>query len=469
MKYKLKVFSIWEAGQRKDSLGNAHQEDCLFPAQERQSDTDRLFILCDGMGGHDSGEVASATVCKAMSESILHDGHDSEGVFTSADFDAALASAFRALDSFDTGSQKKMGTTMTMLKLHDGGAFVAHMGDSRVYHIRPGKDGDSTQILYQTLDHSLVNDLLKIDEITPEEARHSPKKNIITRAMQPHMEHQPKAETKNITDIRPGDYFYLCSDGMLEKSDMDDGTSLRNVFSDLGGDDAHKVEILRSVTEENSDNHSAFIIHITEVAGDASRDTVTARPDALSRPAADIHPSPAPPRHKKKLTIKRPSRRDTVRKPAAENAQPSVWAKVTRFVIAAAVTAGIIICINCFSSAPSAEATPDAASTPMPVPAGHIKPRQEQAPRKSRPSRQRRSATGASSASDAHSAHPGSTTTPPVSHSETAADHSSFEAAASRMTGKQEQNEHDIIIDSDEQQGWVSPARKKSTATSRKD
>lgn len=265
MKYRLKVYSIWEFGQRKDSQGNPHQEDNMYPEYGKQSDSDRLFILCDGMGGHDAGEIASATVCEAMSRSILNDGHDSDGVFTDADFKTAIDAAFKALDEKDNGAEKKMGTTMTFLKLFNGGAFIAHMGDSRVYHIRPGKTCDDTEILFETSDHSLVNDLIKIGELTREEAVHSRQKNVITRAMQPNMGRQPKADVYTTTDIQAGDYFYMCSDGMLEQPDMENGTSLKNIFSEMGSSDENKVEILKSVTEKNRDNHTAFIIHITEV------------------------------------------------------------------------------------------------------------------------------------------------------------------------------------------------------------
>lgn len=265
MKYKLKVYSISEFGQRKDSQGNPHQEDSMFPEYGKQSDDDRLFILCDGMGGHDAGEVASATVCEAMSDSILNDGHDKEGVFTSEDFSDALNAAFDALDKKDSGAEKKMGTTMTFLKLHDKGAFIAHMGDSRVYQIRSGKTGEETQIVFQTEDHSLVNDLIKIGELTKEEARLSKQKNVITRAMQPNMGRRPKADVYETSDIKSGDYFYLCSDGMLEQAEMENGESLKNIFSGMGGTDENKVQILKSVTENNRDNHTAFIIHIIDV------------------------------------------------------------------------------------------------------------------------------------------------------------------------------------------------------------
>ncbi len=265
MKYILKAYSIWEFGKRVDAEGNPHQEDSLYPAFGKQSDSDRTFILCDGMGGHDAGEVASATVCEAMSQSIINNGHDADGVFSDDDLTAAISAAFAALDKKDTGAKKKMGTTMTFLKLHSQGATIAHMGDSRVYQIRPGETGEDTRILFETEDHSLVNDLIKIGELTREEARLSKQKNVITRAMQPNMERKPKTDVHHITDIKPGDYFYMCSDGMLEQPDMENGDSLRNIFSKMGGDDKNKVEILTGATDENRDNHTAIIVHILDV------------------------------------------------------------------------------------------------------------------------------------------------------------------------------------------------------------
>jgi len=265
MKYKLTVKSIWEYGQRKDSEGNPHQEDDLFPAYGQQKDSDRLFILCDGMGGHEAGEVASATVCDAMRKSIFASAPDAEGGFDDAMLNKAIADAFDALDAVSPNaslSAKKMGTTMTLLKFHDKGCTIAHIGDSRVYHIRPGKGRDDTVILHKTRDHSLVNDLILLGEMTPEEAKTSNQRNVITRAMQPGMERRPRADIYHTADIRKGDYFYLCSDGMLEE--MED-EHIRFNFSEMGGDDDNKVSILTKATSQNKDNHTAIIVHILDV------------------------------------------------------------------------------------------------------------------------------------------------------------------------------------------------------------
>lgn len=265
MKYRLKVYSILEYGQRVDSEGNPHQEDCIFPAYGQQKDSDRLFILCDGMGGHEAGEVASATVCSAMSQSVFESAPDAEGDFSDDNLSKAVTDAFNALDAISkdgANEEKKMGTTMTFLKFHNKGCTIAHMGDSRVYHIRPGKGRDDSKILFKTYDHSLVNDLIKIGELTPEEAKHSKQKNVITRAMQPYMKRQPKPDVYHTAEIKPGDYFYMCSDGMLEQ--MEDENILFN-FSEATGDDENKVKILTQATSQNSDNHSAIIVHVLDV------------------------------------------------------------------------------------------------------------------------------------------------------------------------------------------------------------
>ena len=315
MKYQLQVYSIWEYGQRVDADGRPHQEDSLYPPFGRQSASDRLFILCDGMGGHDAGEVASAAVCDAMSKSILADAHDADGIFTDADLLRAIDAAYAALDRLDTGASKKMGTTLTLLKLHSDGATIAHMGDSRVHHVRPGQTGSDTQILFVTDDHSLVNSLVKVGELTRAQARRSKQKNIITRAMQPGAANRCRADIYHTADIRPGDYFYLCSDGMLEDDEMDDGTILRRIFSgEVDSDDA-RVGILRGATAENKDNHTAIIVHVTAVFDEMPpKDS-----DTQSVPTAQHIPSP-PTAQNAQRTQSHPSLQQS---PGLQNAQQS--------------------------------------------------------------------------------------------------------------------------------------------------
>lgn len=290
MKYSISTYTIWEYGQRTDAEGNPHQEDALFPLPGQMTPESRLFVLCDGMGGHDAGEIASATVCEAMASSIGRLCPDPDATFSDDMLQQAINDAFDALDSRDTHAAKKMGTTMTMLRLHPAGATIAHIGDSRVYHIRPGVDGDSTRILFETSDHSLVNDLLRIGELTPEQARDFPQKNVLTRAMQPHMQRRCKADVYHTRDIRPGDLFFLCSDGMLEQMTNDD---LKSVFSDVHGEaDADKVAALIDMTAQNHDNHTAIIVRINDVVHTAA--DVVATPAEPAKPAEPSLPATAP-------------------------------------------------------------------------------------------------------------------------------------------------------------------------------
>lgn len=256
MDYKLKVLSIYELGQRKN------QEDCIYPPIGSVSDDDRLFIVCDGMGGHEKGEVASNAVCEKLSE-YIRENYDREDVFTEEIFNAALACAYDALDALDDGAEKKMGTTLTFLMFHNDGCFLAHIGDSRIYHIRPSEDKEE-RIQYVTRDHSLVNDLISIGEMTAEEAKTSRQKNIITRAMQPNQERRCKADVYHAEDVRPGDYFYMCSDGMLEQAE---DVEIANVISMSNKSDEEKVEMFRALTKDNKDNHSAHLIKVISTDG----------------------------------------------------------------------------------------------------------------------------------------------------------------------------------------------------------
>lgn len=273
MFFRLTALSIQEMGQR------SNQEDSLFPPYTRDAQEGSLYILCDGMGGHAAGEVASQTVCEAMSRYVA--GHArADGYFGQADFDAALDAAYDALDGKDTDDEKKMGTTLTFVKFHAGGCFTAHIGDSRIYHIRPSEH----RILHVTRDHSLVNDLVKLGEITPEEAKTSRQKNIITRAVQPHQERRVKADCLNITDLQAGDYFYLCSDGMLEQAEDEE---ILNILS-LPRPDADKVGILRGATKDNRDNHSAYLVRIVAV----SDRPIEEQPGFPAEPERSFAPAP---------------------------------------------------------------------------------------------------------------------------------------------------------------------------------
>ena len=232
--------SIHEIGQREN------QEDSIIQWNNR------LFVLCDGMGGHEKGEVASQTVCLSL-VTWFDNNIKPDEPFCDDQLREAIEFAYTELDKYADDNPRQMGTTLTLLYLGSKGITAAHMGDSRIYHIRP-----DVGVLYQTRDHSLVFDLFQAGEITYEQMATFPQKNIVTRAMTPGEDNRMRPDIIHITDIQPNDYFYMCSDGMMEK--MTNNELLTLFSADM--DDKMKVGQLKMATNQNFDNHTAWIIHI---------------------------------------------------------------------------------------------------------------------------------------------------------------------------------------------------------------
>ena len=267
---KIKIYpplAIHELGTR----GN--QEDFIFPEQGHATEDDALFIVCDGMGGHEHGEVASLTFATALAE-YFNANAKSDDVLADEVLNRAIQHAYDQLDAKDSGSYKKMGTTLTLLYLHRGGVTAAHIGDSRIYHLRPGE-----KLLYVSRDHSLVYDLYQSGEISFGEMKTSKQKNVITRAVQPGEDNRVKPDIIHITDIKPGDYFYMCSDGMLEQMEDDE---LFKLLSGKGSDQK-KLRQLIAATSENADNHSAYLIHIEAVTRELIDERITGNEELTAR------------------------------------------------------------------------------------------------------------------------------------------------------------------------------------------
>lgn len=235
-----------------------NQEDYLYP-QGADTGT-RVFLMCDGMGGHDKGEVASRTAATAMGRYLC-----SRLTVDVPTFEAALGAGYDALDDIDTGSAHKPGTTMTCLCLNDDSYLVAHIGDSRIYHIRPSLYDASTHrggVIYQSTDHSLVNDLIRAGELTEEQARTFGQRNVITRAMQPHLETRFRADIYMFDDIAGGDYFFLCSDGVLEQLTRE---RLCEILADTSTSDREKMRAIQDVCSGRTrDNYTCWLVPIDE-------------------------------------------------------------------------------------------------------------------------------------------------------------------------------------------------------------
>lgn len=256
---KISLFSpqsIYEIGQR------ANQEDSVG-----QWDS-RLFVLCDGMGGHEKGEVASQTVCQSL-VTWFEEHINPEEPFTDEQLRSAIDYAYTEIDQYANGSPRQMGTTLTLLYIHRQGVTAAHIGDSRIYHIRPNssrevRKGVNEGVLYQSRDHSLAFDLYQAGVITYEGMLSYPRKNVITRAVTPGKENRHRPDIIHVTDIQPGDYFFMCSDGMVEQMSNDELVAILS----SGKSDEEKRQLLIAATANNQDNHSAWVIHVKDVVSE---------------------------------------------------------------------------------------------------------------------------------------------------------------------------------------------------------
>lgn len=241
------VYSFHQIGKREN------QEDSRFPDVDRPEPDTPVFVVCDGVGGCEKGEVASATVCESIGKTM--ENHNNQDDFYDKDFQYVLRKAYDAMDEASNPSNKGMGTTLTFLAPHSKGVLAAHIGDSRIYQIRPDEG-----IIYRSEDHSLVNALLRSGNISPEQVKDHPKRNVITRCMSANdgVRDRDDATVVNLQDIAPGDYFLLCSDGVTSVWDDED---LIELYSSDKPDE-EKIRILAERSRESDDNNTAIQIHV---------------------------------------------------------------------------------------------------------------------------------------------------------------------------------------------------------------
>jgi PPM family protein phosphatase len=166
-----------------------------------------FFVVCDGMGGAAAGEVASNTAATTAIEA-LRNTSDQDDPRKLLEETIAAANLLVFTRSEREPALHGMGTTLVSLLVRDGRAYVAHVGDSRCYLFREGR------LERQTQDHSLVDEQVRLGQMTPAEAEQSPFRNVITRAI--------GTRSTVVSDIgevptQPGDIFLLCSDGLTRE------------------------------------------------------------------------------------------------------------------------------------------------------------------------------------------------------------------------------------------------------------
>ena len=239
----MKVYAITDIGRMRPI-----NEDSYYAPREGE----RFCAVADGMGGHNGGEVASAMAIQVFSEEMRKTGDITAGALHTAVARANEAVYRKALEN---AGMSGMGTTFSALAEQGETAYLAHVGDSRIYLVRRGA------ILQLTTDHTLVEEMVQKGLITPREARVHPKRNIITRAL-------GTEESVQIDIVqmgtRPGDAFFLCSDGMTNY--VDEREILRTAMSERGWPE--KLKHLVSIALENggADNITALFAVVEEAA-----------------------------------------------------------------------------------------------------------------------------------------------------------------------------------------------------------
>ena len=165
----MRIYSATDVGQKRKM-----NQDYVFVSQEPVGNLPNLFAVADGMGGHNAGDYASAHAVQTLVSQIQAD----------ADFNPikVIRHAIEAANTeiIDQAQRDEglrgMGTTMVVATIVGNYAYVANVGDSRLYVVQG-------QIRQVTRDHSLVQEMVRLGEINAEEARNHPDKNIITRAL----------------------------------------------------------------------------------------------------------------------------------------------------------------------------------------------------------------------------------------------------------------------------------------------
>lgn len=216
-----------------------------------------ICVVCDGMGGQKGGKLASTLAAETFLTSCLGNlRRDMTGaeIRRVAEFAVAAANSAVYERSREDPSLRGMGTTLVSAIAWDGQVMVSNVGDSRAYLIRAGKEGKPGGISRVTKDHSLVEKLVDLGNITPEEARRHPDRNLITRALGP----EPEADSDSYTvDLRQGDYLLLCTDGLIETAT--DQEMEREI---LHGDDNSCLDRLLEIAKSRgaSDNVTAVLM-----------------------------------------------------------------------------------------------------------------------------------------------------------------------------------------------------------------
>ena len=224
-------------------------QDAVFASAVPIGPLPNLFIVADGMGGHNGGDVASKTAVAHFCAYIRAAGDTGESfldLLTSAANTANMAVFSQAEMNPDLAG---MGTTLTACTIADGKCNIVHLGDSRAYAVVPG------QIKQLTTDHSYVNEMVKAGQITQNEARDHPKRNVLTRVLGINAK---MSADGYVTDAEPGSVILLCSDGLYNMVTENEITDLIN----SAPEDPAEALVAAANNNGGADNISVVVVKL---------------------------------------------------------------------------------------------------------------------------------------------------------------------------------------------------------------
>ncbi|MCI8692312.1 MAG: Stp1/IreP family PP2C-type Ser/Thr phosphatase [Lachnospiraceae bacterium] len=238
----LKTFSVTDIGRKRKT-----NQDYVYTSEQPVGSLPNLFLVADGMGGHNAGDYAS----RVAVESILEKIADSPETDPLRNFDDAIQyanSRIRKLAS-ESAELEGMGTTVVAAACEGNRLYVANVGDSRLYVI------NRFGIRQITRDHSWVEEMVRLGEIEKEEARNHPDKNIITRAVG--TDDMVKTDFFAV-QLEEGDEVLMCTDGL---TNMLEDEEIRMIL-DGARDIVEKAQQLVRAANDNGgrDNISVILI-----------------------------------------------------------------------------------------------------------------------------------------------------------------------------------------------------------------
>lgn len=235
-------------------LREQNEDACISPssADPRMQQWGYLFAVADGMGGYGGGQDASYASLQALYEQFYtSSAPDIQGALCQAMQSANMA--VRRL-SMQPSHDARMGTTLVALVLNQTTALIAHVGDSRAYHIRRGA------IVQLTADHSLVQEQVQAGLLSVEQGRSQPGKNVLTRSVGSTSIVQ--ADYSMLSDLAPGDVFVLCSDGLTNQV-LDE--EIAHIASVMPPEEAAQALVRLANERGGPDNITALLVRIDKL------------------------------------------------------------------------------------------------------------------------------------------------------------------------------------------------------------